>query len=134
MMLRGSYGAVGCRLCLMAAVVLPIAAEARDGAFMRCAFDNGRIVTLSHDDGDFEWQENDFRGSIIQPAQMSHDPVLTYFGPWADPERIDVFVGWTGAGGPAMQIGDAMLTRTIITDAGQLESEMAVGTCEDLNQ
>lgn len=106
-------------------------AEGRDDPFMRCTFDNGRVVVFAENGDDFEWREGDFIGTLVQPTQTAQDPVLTFFGPWADPERIDVFVGWSADGNPEMEIGSAMLSRTIVSDAGKMISQATPGLCED---
>ncbi len=118
------------RAIIITLLPLSVSAEGRNDPFMRCTFDDGRVVVLAENAGALEWRENDFRAPIIQPEQMAHDPMITYFGPWIDPERIDVFVGWFSDGSPNLEVGAAMLSRTIITDQGTIESEAVSGLCE----
>lgn len=107
------------------------AAAAEEAPFYRCSFDDGRVIDLAQADAGFEWRERDFRAPVVTEPQQQHDPILTFVGIWDDPERLDVFVGWQADGGPTMDIGAAMLSRTTISATGQFQSVSTPGTCAD---
>ncbi len=107
-------------------------AEGRNDPFMRCTFDDGRVVVLAENGAAFEWREGTFAAPMItEVPRLADDPILTFLLPNAEPERIDVFLGWFRAGGVPADIGTAMLSRTIFDDAGHLTSKTTAGTCVD---
>jgi len=109
----------------------PAVAEGRNDPFYRCTFDDGRIVILAEQGDGFEWREGSFVAPLVAEPRLNYDPIISFMGLWADPERIDVFVGWQEDGGVSAKIGSAMLTRTIMGEDGLLAVSQQAGTCED---
>ena len=116
---------------ICATLASPVVAEGRDDPFMRCTFDDGRVVTLAEQGDGFEWREGSFTAPLVTEPQLAHDPVISFIGVWDDPERIDVFLGWEMGAGPKIAIGTALLSRTVISDAGAFRVDQQPGTCAD---
>ncbi len=120
---------LGAVLCCLASGSV---AEGRNDPFMRCTFEDGRVVVLAEQGDGFEWREGAFAAPIVPESPRSgDDPILTFLLPNADPERIDVFLGWTGDRVMPDAVGRAMLSRTVLTDAGALTITSTPGQCED---
>lgn len=106
-------------------------AEVADGPFLRCSFDDGRVVVLAKAGAGFEWREGVFTAPLIAEPQTTHDPTLSFWGNWDDPERIDVFYGWVVPDPRPAVRGMAQLSRSVITADGQFATLSVHGTCED---
>ncbi|MEY1555524.1 hypothetical protein AB3Y40_07790 [Yoonia sp. R2331] len=120
---------LGLALCCLASGAV---AEGRNDPFMRCTFDDDRIVVLAEQGDGFEWREGDFAAAIVpESPRTGDDPIMTFLLPNADPERIDVFLGWYGDTVVPDRVGEAMLSRTIFDDAGRLVTATTQGQCED---
>ncbi len=124
----GPKKAAAVLLCLATGAV----AEGRNDPFMRCAFEDGRVVVLAEDGDGFAWREGAFAASIVpESPRTGDDPIMTFLLPTADPERIDVFLGWYGDTVVPERVGEAMLSQTVFDDAGQMIARSVQGQCED---
>ncbi len=132
----GSAARIGARIGALPLAALACAtsamAEGRNDPFMRCTFADGRIVVLAEKGDGFEWREGQYVAPLVaETPRLADDPILTFIANAAEPERIDVFLGRFVAGQDVAEIGTALLTRTILDDAGLLTSQQTPGHCED---
>jgi len=116
---------------IYATLAAPALAEGRNDPFYKCTFDDGREVILAEQGEGFEWREGSFIAPLASEPRFIDDPIISFMGIWGDPERIDVFVGWQLGSGPELEIGSAMLSRTVINDAGVMTTLSTNGLCED---
>ena len=118
-----------CALMMLAATAT---AEGRDDPFLRCTFEDGRVVVLAEQGEMLEWREGTFaRAMVPETPRTGDDPIMTFLLPTADPERIDVFLGWFNDTIAPDRVGEAMLSRTVFDDAGKLITATTRGQCED---
>ena len=66
-----------------------------------------------------------------ESPRSGDDPILTFLLPNAEPERIDVFLGWTPAEVLPDAVGRALLSRTVLDPDGTLVIATTKGQCED---
>lgn len=119
--------------CLLSCMLVatPALAEGKNDPFMKCDFEDGRVVVLSEDGDSLIWNEDDQPHPANSYVPASHTPtrVIHKYSPDYGVESLTLFTGWFASGQPDIAPGTALVSRTVVTQQGRLETRSTNGFC-----
>ena len=111
----------------------PILAEGRDDPFLKCTFENDRVVIFAEDGDNTVWIENESRfRAIWQETAFAHTPLKSIHksGGYQGDETITILVKYTRNEKPKIKGGASLLSQVTLTPQDEWEIVSTKGHCE----